>query len=230
MAETPGATHASLKRRVLRVTLVFLLVQAIPIFVAAGTLRYGQGWVYMGLQAASMIATNAYLLKTDPALLERRLAVAETERVQRWVMALLRLFSLGMLVCAGLDRRFGWSAVPPAAVAAACLVFAAGVALVVRVFHENTYASTVIEVGSEQGVVTTGPYRFVRHPMYAGVLVMALAAPPILGSIVAEVFVLASFVVIVVRILAEERLLSEKLRGYAEYMNETPSRLIPGIW
>lgn len=233
MEHSASPLPANLVARTVRVTMGLLVVQGIVLFATAGTFGYWQAWIYLGLQLVSMGATNAYLLKTDPALLERRLAseeAGEPEPVQRRIMALMRLLALGLLVTAGLDRRLGGFAVPPAGFAAGCLVFTLGVALIVRVFRENTFGSSVIDVTAHQTVVSTGPYRFVRHPMYAGAILMGLAGPLVLGSLHAEVFVLLSFALLVARILAEERLLSEKLGGYAEYMKETRWRLIPGVW
>jgi protein-S-isoprenylcysteine O-methyltransferase Ste14 len=223
----------SLRARVALITTKFLAALAVVLFVSAGTLRFWQAWVYLGLQLAGMAATNLYLLKKDPALLERRLTLdqhGEKEKVQKLVMALFRLFGLATLVVAGLDRRFGWSAVPPAVVAAACAVFAAGTLVVFAVFHENSYTSSIIEVDAGQTVVATGPYRVVRHPMYAGTLLMGLATPLVLGSYWAELLLLPGCVLLSVRLLAEERFLSERLQGYREYLSTTRSRLIPGVW
>jgi len=149
----------SLRTRITLHTAKFLLALAVVLFASAGALRYWDAWVYLGLQLVTMTATNAYLLKRDPALLERRLALeeGEKEKVQKVVMGLFRLFGLAMLVVAGLDHRFGWSAVPPALVAAASAVFVAGTVVIFLVFRENTHTSSIIEVSSEQKVVSTGP-------------------------------------------------------------------------
>jgi protein-S-isoprenylcysteine O-methyltransferase Ste14 len=233
MADLPGTTRASLKVRATRVTARLVVAQAVVVFAAAGTLGFWQGWAYCGLQLTSMTAINAYLLRHDPALMERRLVIvesSETGRLQRVVIAVMRLVGLAMLVVAGLDHRFGWSSVPPAIVAAGCIVSTAGAALIFRVFRENTYTSSVIEVGAEQTVVATGPYRRVRHPMYAGTLLIGLATPLVLGSYVAELCLPPSFALLVMRILAEERFLSARLIGYDAYLRVTRWRLIPGVW
>ena len=223
----------SLRARVALNTTKFLAAIAVVLVAAAGTLRFWQAWVYLGLQLAGMAATSLYLLKKDPALLERRLALdeqGEKEKVQRIVMALFRLFGLATLVVAGLDRRLGWSAVPFAVGAAAGAVFAAGTAVVIVVFRENSYTSSIIEVEAGQTVVATGPYRVVRHPMYAGTLLMGLATPLLLGSYWAELLLVPGCALLIVRLLAEERLLAERLPGYLAYMNTARSRLIPGVW
>jgi hypothetical protein len=117
----------SLKTRAARSTALLVAVQAIALFAPAGTLRYWQAWIYTGLQAASMTATNAYLLRRDPELLRRRLAAeeqGEAEGVHKLFFALLKLLGLAILIVAGLDRRFGWSAVPPAVVVVGSLALA----------------------------------------------------------------------------------------------------------
>jgi protein-S-isoprenylcysteine O-methyltransferase Ste14 len=198
---------------------------------AAGTLRFWEAWAYAGMLYAVMTATNAYLLRRAPALLERRLVSnRETQRAQRFLKASLYLSALAMYATAGLDRRAGWSHVPPALVACAFVVVAAGALLVFLVLRENRHASVVIEVAAEQRVVVTGPYRWVRHPMYLGALLQAVATPLALGSYWAEIFVAAACAVVVLRLLAEERFLCAQLAGYAEYARKTPHRLVPGLW
>ena len=214
-------------------TAKFLAVVATVLFVSAGTLRFWQAWTYLGLNLVWLTVAGVYFLGRDPALVERRLVQderGEKEKVQKVVMAIFRALGAATLGVAGLDRRFGWSAVPPTMVAAGCVVFAAGTAVVFAVFLENTYTSSIIEVDSGQTVVATGPYRALRHPMYAGTLLMGLATPLVLGSYWAALLVPFGWALLVVRILAEERLLSEKLHGYAEYMSKTRSRVIPWVW
>src|SRR5262249_2562460 len=102
----------SLRARITLHTAKFLLILAVVLFASAGTLRYWGAWVYLGLQLTGMAITSVYLLKRDPALLERRLLLeeqGEKEKVQKVVMGLFRLFGLAMLVCAGVDHRLGWS-------------------------------------------------------------------------------------------------------------------------
>jgi protein-S-isoprenylcysteine O-methyltransferase Ste14 len=226
--------RANLGRHAARVTLFLVAIQAVALFASAGTVSYWQAWLYLALQGVSMTATNLYLFERDPALLERRLtseSTGETERVQRVVMALLRPLTLGILVVAGLAQRFAWpAAVPPAVVVAGALVYCIGAGVVFRVFQANTFTSSVIEVAPEQTVVTTGPYRIVRHPMYLGVVVMGLATPLVLGNYLAELFIPPMFVLLVLRILAEERFLAAHLAGYRDYTESTSSRLVPGIW
>jgi protein-S-isoprenylcysteine O-methyltransferase Ste14 len=105
-----------------------------------------------------------------------------------------------------------------------------GIFLIYRVFRENTYCASVIKICEHQTVISTGPYRLVRHPLYSSTLLLVSAMPLALGSYVAAVFVLPLVALLVIRIRAEERFLSNGLPGYAAYMQATPKRLIPGIW
>jgi protein-S-isoprenylcysteine O-methyltransferase Ste14 len=212
-------------------TLALVAVVAAALFPAAGTTCYAQGWALVGLLLAVMTATNAYLLRAAPALLERRLlSNQETEFVQKAAMRALHFVALAMFVTAGLDRRLGWSRVPTGVTWAALVVVAAGALLVFLVLRENRFASVTVGVEPEQAVVSTGPYRVVRHPMYLGALLQGFAVPIALGSYWAEAFPVAGCAAVTVRLLAEERLLFERLPGYAEYARRTRHRLIPGVW
>jgi len=227
------AESRSLESRLHGSTARLLAVSGVALFGSAGTLRYWQGWTYMAMQLVSLTATNLYLLRHDRELARRRLAVVEAgeaERLHRVFFALVRIMVLGMLVVCGLDRRFAWSAVPLPVVLGGCFGFAAGTLLIFLVFRANTHASSVIVVETAQTVVATGPYRAVRHPMYSGALLGALATPLALGSYVGEAFFLPMVVLFVVRLLAEERFLAGALRGYGEYMGRTRKRLVPGVW
>jgi protein-S-isoprenylcysteine O-methyltransferase Ste14 len=204
-----------------------------PKAAAAGTFRYWQAWTYLTVRLAPMVVTNVYLIRKDRELLRRRLTLeeeGETAGVHKLFFALVRLLALSMFVVAGLDRRFGWSPVPFPLVVGATVVALAGSLVIFRVFRENTYCSSVIEIGERQSVVTSGPYRLVRHPMYTGALLGVIATPMALGSYCAGLFVLPLCAVFVMRIVAEERFLSAGLPRYAAYMAMTRKRLLPGVW
>jgi protein-S-isoprenylcysteine O-methyltransferase Ste14 len=214
-------------------TTKFLVILAVVLLVSAGTARFWQAWLLIGLNLAWLATAGAYFLRVDPALVERRLlqgAEGEKETGQKIIMASLRVLGAVTLAVAGLDRRFGWSCVPLSLVALGSALFVAGTALIFCVFRANTYTSSIIEVEPHQTVVATGPYRILRHPMYAGTLLMGVGTPLILGSYWAALLLVPGWALLAARILAEERLLSEKLRGYVEYTRATRARLIPGVW
>ncbi|BDG04983.1 methyltransferase family protein [Anaeromyxobacter oryzae] len=209
------------------------LVLAAALFGSAGTLRYWQAWLYWSVFLGAVLVITIHFLRHDPDLIRRRLAVgpvAERRRVQQVVQALATLCFLALFVASGLDRRFRWSSVPsPVSLAADALVVL-GFAIVFLVFRENSHTSALVEVSAGQRVVSTGPYRHVRHPMYAGALLLLAATPPALGSLVALPFVVALAGVIVARLVDEERLLASELPGYRAYCGEVRYRLVPRVW
>jgi protein-S-isoprenylcysteine O-methyltransferase Ste14 len=212
-----------------RVVLVFA-VMALVFFWPAGTFRYWQAWAYMAILLTPMLFVVAWLFRNDPELLERRMKAKERERQQKHIQMIGALFFLGAYLLPGFDRRYGWSSVPVAVVIAADILVLMGYGLVFLVFKENRYASRVVEIDDEQTVITTGPYARVRHPMYAGVLIMYVLAPLALGSYWAVLPALPLIFILVARIKNEEKILVEKLAGYGEYMQRVKFRLIPGIW
>jgi protein-S-isoprenylcysteine O-methyltransferase Ste14 len=217
-------------RAALGTTMLVALVGAC-LFVGAGTLGFWQAWAFLVFEYATMTAANTYFLKTAPDLLEHRLVSnRETDPVQRVVKPLMSLVALALFVVAGLDRRCGWSAVPLGAVIAGQVGVALGALVIFLVMRENRFAAVVVEIQAEQRVITTGPYRWVRHPMYFGALLQAGAAALALGSYWAELVALAACAVVVARLLAEERLLGSALPGYTAYAAKTPHRLVPGLW
>jgi protein-S-isoprenylcysteine O-methyltransferase Ste14 len=196
----------------------------------AGTLAYWQAWVYLAVILIPMTLTAMYLLVNDPELLERRMRARERDAAQSRIAALGGLVLMIVILVPGFDRRFGWSAVPVSAVVGADLLVLAGYGLFALVLRENRSASRIIEVEAGQRVVASGPYSYVRHPMYLAVLAMGLGTPVALGSWWALIPALPLIPVLVARIRNEERLLTSNLAGYREYMKMTPCRLIPGIW
>jgi protein-S-isoprenylcysteine O-methyltransferase Ste14 len=214
-------------------TAKFLAVMGIVLFVAAGTVRYWNAWLFVALQLVWLEITGGYFLRRDPALVERRLIQderGEKEGPQKIIIGILRVIGLIMLVIAGLDRRFGWSSVPLPAVVVGCVLFVAGGAVIFAVFATNTYTSSIVEVDAKQTVVDTGLYGIVRHPFYAGTLLQGLGTPLVLGSYWVFVFIPPAWALLVLRILAEERFLSANLPGYDAYIRKTRHRLIPRVW
>jgi protein-S-isoprenylcysteine O-methyltransferase Ste14 len=214
--------------------LVFLVAMlGLALFGAAGTLSYWRAWLYLAVFAGCIVLITLYLFVRDRRLLESRLNVgpaAEQQRSQQLIQGLASIFFLLVYVVAGLDHRFGWSHVPPALSVLADLFVALGLLIVFLVFRENTYTSAIIELADQQRVVSTGPYRVVRHPMYSGALLMLLFTPLALGSWVALPLVLPLILVIAARLLAEEKFLAKGLAGYDDYRRAVRYRLIPWIW
>ncbi len=150
--------------------------------------------------------------------------------MQQVIQSVASLAFLGVFVVAGLDRRYGWSHVPLAAVIAGDALVLLGLGIVALVFRANTYTSATIDVAGSQHVVSTGPYAIVRHPMYAGACLMMLGAPLALGSWATAPTVIPLYVAIAWRLLDEERVLVRDLDGYAAYRTHVRYRLVPFVW
>ncbi len=206
------------------------LVIALFLFVPAGTLDYWQAWMYLASILVPMLFVMAYFLKNDPGFLERRFRTRETEARQQLIVKLaLPVFIIGFLL-PGLDRRFGWSPVPPEVSIAADALVILGYALVFLVFRENSFAGRTITVEKGQKVISTGPYSMIRHPMYLGALILYLATPIALGSYIALIPFLFNIPVFVLRILNEEEVLARELPGYRGYCGRVRYRLVPYVW
>jgi protein-S-isoprenylcysteine O-methyltransferase Ste14 len=209
------------------------LVVGALVFGAAGTWRWTEGWIFLALFFGPSLAITLYLLRRDPKLLERRVKAgpaAEQRPRQKLLQALASAAFLAVIGVPALDHRFGWSRVPAAAVVVGGALVALGFLVVFLVFRENTYASAVIEVGAEQRVIDTGPYARVRHPMYAGALVLLAGIPLALGSWWGLAALPPFVAVIVSRLSDEEALLARQLPGYAAYRERVRRRLIPFVW
>jgi protein-S-isoprenylcysteine O-methyltransferase Ste14 len=214
--------------------LVFLvLCLALALFLSAGSLGFWQAWVFLAVWTVCVGLITAYLVKYDQRLLASRVQAgptAETQKIQQVIQSLASLFFIGLFIVPGLDYRFHWSVVPPALSWISDGFVALGFYFVFLVFKENSYTSAIIEVSTEQKVVTTGPYRVVRHPMYAGAILLLLFTPLALGSWVAIPFPLPLILVVAFRAREEEKFLRANLSGYVEYCQKVRYRLVPYIW
>ena len=177
-----------------------------------------------------MLILGVILFIRSPELLAKRLDVKEKQNTQKGVVAIAALLFLCGFVVAGLDFRFGWSHVPSVVTVIASAVLLVSYALYGEVMRENAYLSRTIKVQEGQKVVDTGLYKIVRHPMYAVTVWLFLAIPIVLGSWWALVSFLPYVVVVVVRILDEEKLLVRELEGYEDYKKRVKYRLLPFIW
>lgn len=214
--------------------LFVILLLAMMVFIPAGSFDYWQAWVFLVVFSSSVFAITIYLMKKDPSLLERRVKAgpgAEKEKDQKVIQWVAQIAFILVFVVSSLDHRFVWSVVVPEyAVAAGDLLVILGFLIVWLVFKENTFTSGTIEVIAEQKVISTGPYRFVRHPMYSGTLILLLGVPLALGSLWGLVTLIPMVIVISWRLLAEERFLSANLPAYSEYLKRVKYRLVPCIW
>jgi len=213
--------------------LAVLVAMGAFLFLAAGTLNYWQAWVFLAVFGVAGLAIIVYLMKKDPKLLERRMSggpAAEKRTSQKIIMSISSLGFAALLVVPALDHRFGWSSVPLYAVIAGDVLFVLGWIIICFVFKENTFTSSTIEIAADQKVITTGPYAIVRHPMYSGSLLYMLAMPIALGSWWGLCVILLLMPISLWRLFDEEKLLSNDLPGYREYIQKVPYRLVPHLW
>ena len=219
-------------RGILANLLTFAILLAC-LFIPAGTLSYWQAWVFLAVFAASSQALGIYFLTQDPKLVERRMRIgpaAEQRPAQKIISALFLLGFVGFVVLPAFDHRFGWSPVAPALSILANAIIVLSFVLFFLVMKSNSYAASTIQVEEEQTVVSTGPYAYVRHPMYSGALLLVAAMPLALGSWLSVLLIIPFFPVLVWRIIDEEDFLRKNLPGYAEYMRRVRYRLIPQVW
>jgi protein-S-isoprenylcysteine O-methyltransferase Ste14 len=200
------------------------------LFLPAGTFAFWEAWVYLAILLIPMSLVMLYLLKNAPELLERRMRIKEKQAEQRLIIKLSFIPFLLAFILPGLDQRFGWSNVPLALVVAAEITVFTGYLIFFLVIKENQFASRVIEVEKGQKVIDSGPYRWVRHPMYLGAILMYVTSPLALGSYWALIPAVFIIPILIARILNEESVLTKDLAGYAEYKLKTRYRLLPGIW
>lgn len=213
--------------------LLLLLVIAALLFIPAWTLDYWQAWTFLAVYFVSSLAITLYLMKKDPKLLERRMRggpTAETATTQKIVMSIASLGFIGLIVLPALDHRFAWSHMPPYAALAGDVLVGLGFLAIFLVFKENTFTSATIELAPDQKVISTGPYARVRHPMYAGALVMLAGIPIALGSWWGLLVILAMLPALIWRLCDEEDFLARNLPGYAAYQTKVRCRLIPLVW
>ena len=207
-----------------------LLAFGVLLFLPAGTFRYPQGWLLTGILFVPMFAAGLVMMKKNPDLLRKRLQAKEEESEQKAVILFSGIMFLAAFVAAGLSFRFGWGMLPFGVSIAAALVFLAAYVLYAEVLRENTYLSRTVEVQENQKVIDTGLYGIVRHPMYMATVILFLAMPLVLGSVLSFLIMLCYIPIIVKRIGNEEQVLEKGLPGYREYKKKVRYRLIPGIW
>jgi protein-S-isoprenylcysteine O-methyltransferase Ste14 len=211
-----------------------ILVFLILVFVPAGSVNFWQGWVYIAVVMGSSIFIMLYLRRYDPELLRRRLDDKEHVSEQKLFRRLAGPLWITGLFLAGLDHHFGWSnrsfgSVPTAVTLVSELLLLCSFLLLFHVLRFNTFAGSIVQVEAGQRVISSGPYRMVRHPMYSTFLLFYLLTPFALGSYLAVPVFLLLVPVLLYRLLQEEKFLAHGLPGYAEYCMKVRYRLIPFV-
>ncbi len=210
-----------------------LVAFGLMLFLPAGTFHYWQAWVFLAVFAFYTWIPSVYLVRKNPAALERRMhagPLAETRTLQQIVSTVVFICFPAMLVVSALDHRFGWSPVPTTVTVVGDILVAVGLGVAMLVVAQNGYAAANITVESGQTLVSTGLYGLVRHPMYSGNVIMMVGVPLALDSYWGLVFVIPALVALALRIRDEEELLQQQLSGYSEYEQQVHYRLVPFVW
>jgi protein-S-isoprenylcysteine O-methyltransferase Ste14 len=210
--------------------LTSIIVIGALLFVSAGSFRFWQGWVYILITYVPGFLAFTYFYKHDPQLIERRMQFKEKVREQKRIMTLVYIAWLVAFVLPGLDHRFGWSHQPLWITIFSQAVVFGGFAMTLWVVKVNRFAARTIQVEPGQEVISSGPYRIVRHPMYLGACAMWLFTPLALGSYLTLPAFALLIPLIILRLLNEEKVLRQELPGYSEYCRHTRFRLVPFLW
>lgn len=200
------------------------------LFLPAGTMRFWNAWLFLGILFIPMFAAGIVMMCKNPELLRKRLNAKEEETEQKTVLALSGVMFLAAFVVAGLNFRFQWIVLPVWAVWVGAGVFLAAYLMYAEVLRENSYLARTIEVQENQKVVDTGLYGVVRHPMYCATLFLFLSMGIVLGSPISFLILLLFIPIIALRINNEEKVLEEGLAGYKEYKTNVKYKVIPFIW
>ncbi len=224
---------SALRKRTFAGLAQFLLALWAMLFLSAWSLRFWEGWVFWFEFSVLVALITIYFLYKDPALIERRLKagpLAEKEKRQKVIQSFANFFFVALIIFPGIDHHLHWSQISVPLVTLGDILVAIGLVVIFLVFRENSYTSGVIEVSKGQMVISTGPYRLVRHPMYAGAIILILGIPLALGSSWGLLLCVPLAAVIVWRLINEENFLSKNLAGYRHYCTITRYRLVPGIY
>jgi protein-S-isoprenylcysteine O-methyltransferase Ste14 len=236
MSDTRINPPAKLDRSgIIRIVTVLgmLAVISVILFALAGRLDWWEAWIFLAIYLAGILANGLWSLSHNPEVINERGRIGPNAK--SWDKAIgvfYTLFLFSTFVVAGLDARFAWSAAPLWVKILGGIGFVLSLALTFWVMAFNTFLSTFVRIQDERGhsTVTGGPYRFVRHPMYAGILLMSWGMPLLLGSWWALIPGVLNIVLFFIRTALEDKTLQAELPGYTDYVQQVHYRLIPGVW
>ncbi len=212
------------------------LVLALALFLAAGTLAWPAGWAFLGVFFIFVVGITAWLFRRNPGLLTERMTGLGQSSQKAWdkiFYIVLQVIFIAWLILMALDAvRFRWSQVPVWLQVIGAVILLCSFYLFYLTFRENSYLSPAVRIQSERGqmVISTGPYHYVRHPMYSAGLLFFLGTSLLLGSLYGLVAALVLICAIGIRAVLEERTLRQELEGYETYMAQVKYRLIPYLW
>jgi protein-S-isoprenylcysteine O-methyltransferase Ste14 len=223
-------TGENILRRLMQVSIT-VIITLIILLVSAGIIKWIYAWIYT-LASVLVIITNAYIFPAE--LISER--GRKKENVEKWdkiITGIIIIPWFTLYIIAGLDIRFGWS--PELALwihITALIAFISGNALVSWAMIANDYFSTKVRIQYDRGhtVSSGGPYRYIRHPGYLGMIIYLLSTPIILGSFWALIPAIVTVILFIIRTSFEDDTLKNKLEGYKEYAERVKYRLISGVW
>lgn len=216
-------------------TFVWFGIMGALLFVSAGTLHWTGAWVYMVVMVGLSLTMGVAIARRDPGLMNERLRppIQKTQTAaDKILLSILLLGIFGWLALMGFDVRFGWSPVSIGVQVIGALILLVGIWICYLTMLENSFAAPVVKIQDERGqkVITTGPYSYVRHPMYAGATLYFAGTALLLGSWLGLVLVSVFIVLLAIRTFIEEKTLRTGLRGYDDYAANVRYRLIPMVW
>lgn len=207
-----------------------IMLIGLLIFIPAGTVYYFNGWLFMGILFIPMLIAGIIMMIKNPSLLKSRLDAKEKQKEQNLLIKLSGLMFIVGFILAGLDFRFKWLELPTFIPYIFACLFLLAYLMWAEVLRENTYLARTIKVTDGQKVIDTGLYGIIRHPMYTASLILFLSMPLVLGSLFSFFVFLFYPILIICRIINEEKFLEKELNGYKEYKKKVKYRLIPFIW
>src|SRR3990170_8137618 len=217
--------------KVVTAVAIFPILTAGVFFVAAGRFDWTWVWVYLGINLANVLVVGPITIRINPSTIAEHDGPKKTEKWDVGSVFYLLATYIALPLVAGLDVRFGWARdLSIACNVAGGSVFAVGLGLVSWVMTTNPYIWSEAPIQHGQTVCSTGPYRLVRHPAYAGLILQALGVPILLGSLWALIPGIAAAVCIIIVTSSEDRMLQAELPGYQDYVQKVRFRLVPGIW
>ena len=216
-------------------SLAWIVAFAVLLFVPAGTLHWPAAWVFLGFMTASALGFGGWLARKDPALLAERMRSPirpDQPAADKKFLLVFFVVILIWLIVIGLDERFHLSHMSVAWQALGLALLVLSSAFIAWVFNENSFAAAVVRVQAERGhhVVSSGPYAFVRHPMYSAAILFMVGIALLLGSWWGTAISLIFVVLFGIRTRIEEHTLMTGLPGYADYAARVRYRLVPGLW
>jgi protein-S-isoprenylcysteine O-methyltransferase Ste14 len=216
-------------------TLIWIVAMGALLFVPAGTLHWPAAWVFLGTMAILGLSCGLWLASNDPALLAERMhpmMQSDQPLADKIFMLAFGFVALIWFLAIGFDQRTHASNVPTALQALGLAMLLCSAGFIMWVMRENSFAAPVVKLQTERGhrVVSTGPYAWVRHPMYSGSVLFFVGMPLLLGSWWGVAMSPLFIALFAIRAGIEERALIAGLPGYADYTARVRYRLLPGLW